>query len=91
MNTIEQADKCVRDILDSLDTLDGLIANLAKSELDSDPTEVLQVATNFHEAKSTTGYLYGELQQVITDEYDYFAQPVQIDGATIEINAGSAR
>ena len=91
MNTIEQADKCVRDTLDSLDTLDGLIANLAKSELDSDPTEVLQVATNFHEAKSTTGYLYGELQQVITDEYDYFAQPVQIDGATIEIKAGSAR
>ena len=91
MNTIEQADKCIRDILESLDTLEGLIVKLSSSDLGEDPQEILQVASNFHEAKSTTGYLYGELQDVITKEYDYFAKPVQVDGATIEIKSGSAR
>ena len=91
MNNIEQADKCVRDILESLDTLEGLIVQLSKSDLDSDPKEILEVASSAHQAKGTIGYLYNELQDIITKEYDYFAQPVQIDGATVEIKSGSSR
>jgi hypothetical protein len=91
MNSINEASSCVDTLADALDNLEHQIFEMSKSDLDKDPKEILQVATNLHAVKSRIGALYSDIQAVITDEYDYFATPIAVDGATVEIKAGSAR
>lgn len=91
MNPTNDTKDTVDSLAELLNLLESDIYKLSKSKLDADPKEVLQVATNLHEVKSRVGALYNELQSIITDEYDYFASPVVVDGATVEIKAGSSR
>ena len=91
MNPTNDTKDTVDSIAELLNLLESDIYKLSKSKLDADPKEVLQVATNLHEVKSQVGALYNELQSIITDEYDYFASPIAVDGATVEIKAGSSR
>lgn len=60
--------------------------------LDDYSTEdILQLASDLHLAKSLVGDLFNELQTRVTDHLGSLPIPVAVDGATIEIKAGSPR
>ena len=71
-----------RDMLELQDT-----SNLDYASVE----ETLQLASDMHLIKSYTTELFNELQSMITTHLGNVPVPVQVDGATVEIKAGSPR
>lgn len=55
------------------------------------PDELLQFASNVHELKSMIGFLFADVQDVVVERLDYLADPVYVDGATVEIKSSAPR
>lgn len=62
------------------------------AEVDSlDRKELLQLAADVHSMKSYVGELFSEVQDIVTERVGFVGEPVQVDGASVEIKSGDPR
>jgi hypothetical protein len=66
-----------------------LDASIGEGSVDAD--ELLQLASDFHAFKTDVGDIYSIFQSSVTSFVGVSAAPVAVDGATVEVRAGSPR
>lgn len=79
----------------SFDDIFSVLSDFRKSmlaEVDSlDQHDLLQLAVDVHAVKGFVGELFNEVQALVSERVGFLGEPVQVDGASVEIKAGEAR
>ena len=92
MSVLENPSSALREAHTSLRSFESDLMEMSNGNIDFTSTEeLLQLASDLHLVKSYVTELFNELQLVVTDHIGHMATPVTVDGATVEIKAGSPR
>ncbi len=91
MSKVPEAASTLHEAQALITALEGHVMQLGDDFDSTDKGELLQFASDMHLMKSHVTEIFNELQSMITDYLDNLPLPVAVDGATVEIKAGSPR
>jgi hypothetical protein len=92
MSELENPKDVLKQVYTSLRSFESDLMHLSKNGVVSASAEdLMQLASDLHLVKAYTTELFNELQTIVTDHIGNTANPVSVDGATIEIKSGSPR
>jgi hypothetical protein len=80
----------IKSILDACDELDKSFYEDFKTKRLSNE-ELLQDASDMHLVKATVTRLFAAMQDEAVDRVGFTAEPINVEGATIEVKSGSSR
>jgi len=92
MSVLENPSSALQEAHTSLRSFESDLMQISNGSVELASTEeLLQLASDLHLVKSYVTELFNELQLVVTEHIGHMAVPVAVDGATVEIKAGSPR